>query len=380
MNIHQILQVVTRPGTVLSYAEIKAKVQAAFPETRAGSILPSEHVRGHCKNCKRCQQQPLFEKLGHGLYRVLPQSEREADYSVHDKMRLALAEYTGQVLKVATLRQLVLERFPQTHLPSVIPSDHSYGGACRICAHSPLLERTGQRGLYRVLSLSPTRGASLKAPSEAVGILRQLLQNEDLARLQEQSEAFAQRLRQTSLPQREIHLLLAALQARIPNDLLDYGPLLAPELLQTRLAQRLYDQQGISLNLAHGAIQTWKQALQPALTAYASGGAVVSQVAEKTGRPGFRHLQAQVLRQGVRLFKKRRRRVALSLQQGAFWLLGLRAELLTPVLESKLSQTATAVDVRPSVAGQRTEAFKWYQLNSQADLDTLLWILDQSFG
>lgn len=89
MKIHHVLAQVlaTKVGKLLPYQEIQALVQAAYPHVKASSILPAEHIgKKSSKSCLLCQQQPLFERQGHGLYKVLPLVETPLEKSSHEKL------------------------------------------------------------------------------------------------------------------------------------------------------------------------------------------------------------------------------------------------------------------------------------------------------
>lgn len=90
MKIHDLLRQITQPGEILTYADIKSKLLLANPTLKPGSIIPSEHLSNKKGVCKACHKEPVFEKLEHGLYLVLPHLGSSQQESIHDKLEKAL--------------------------------------------------------------------------------------------------------------------------------------------------------------------------------------------------------------------------------------------------------------------------------------------------
>lgn len=262
MKIHDILQqaVCKHTDAVLRFEQIRALVKAYAPQLKSSSILPSEHsdqaTRG---SCLRCAKQPIFSKVGRGTYRVRPQPAALPEKSIHEKLESLLATLPQKLISNQDIRQLMSVAFPETHLPSVILSDHVRGGSCKICSHYPLFGHSGKRGIYRILKAqtdTDIRAASLSQR------LSQLLKQYEL----EQLFADPQLLHQALLDwqgqeKRRINLLELALRERIPLDLVEFGDLMSPERLQQRLIQRLYLHYGIASEWGREAVMLWQQAL-----------------------------------------------------------------------------------------------------------------------
>lgn len=379
MNIHQMLHSVTRAGTILTYSEIRDKVLALYPDAKAQSILPSEHVKSRKCMCKACCQQPLFKKLSHGLYRVLDTPKIQRELSIHEKLNHSLEPFKHQVLSIKIIREHLTQAFPETHPPSIIPSDHTYGGACKVCAQTPLLERTTHRGYYRILS--PLQAFMQERTILPVDNgLQSILKKCDLKQLAQQKELLAQELKEKStLQSREIHLILAALNEQVVRDLLDFSPLSDPNLLKTRLAQRLYDQQGICLPLAHWAVEVWSEAIKSQHYIHNSASSITA-TDETVPSLQLYNLSHTKLHAKISLFKKRGRRVALLFQDKEKTQLGLRKELLSPDLEQELEQWGTKIHKIPAqIYQQKTKAYHWYQLKEASDTKQALAALDRIF-
>lgn len=393
MKIHHILRQLTEPGTLLTYQEIKQKVRDAHPEIKSRSIVPSEHTRGKKGVCKLCHDWPVFEKLEHGLYRVLPGPEHVNELSVHDKLVQALATCLGQQLTVGAIRERVAALFPDTHLPSVIPLDHTLGGACRICVNTPLLERTAKRGCYRVL-----------APSQPAALPLALLNPEQVSRIGDlllqfkpdvlhmQPESFLKALAALAdLDYRELNLLAHALRERVVVDLIEFSPLLESEVLHARLAQRLYEKQGVSPPLARWAVEVWHAVLAGSQAGIYS--AVRQPEGYSFGETGFgwtglgaskfqlAFLQTMVLSAEICWLKKQRHRVAILAYPDSHRLLGMRPKLV-PAGVSELARLmpADALPVQLPLSPQELEGYLWYQFSDSDSLRSGLQLLDQSFG
>lgn len=393
MKIHHILRQVTEPGTLLTYQEIKQKVRDAYPDIKSRSIVPSEHTRGKKGVCKLCHDWPVFEKLEHGLYQVLPGPEQVDELSVHDKLVQALAACLGQQLTVGEIRGRVAALFPDTHLPSVIPLDHTQGGACRICVNTPLLERTAKRGCYRVL-----------APPQPVALPLALLSPDQLSRigdllmqfkpdiLHAQPEGFLKALAALAdLDYRELNLLAHALRERVVIDLLEFSPLLESEVLHARLAQRLYENQGISPPLARWAVEVWHTALaggQAGIYAavrqpegYSFGESGLKWSGLRAAGIQLLALQTMALSAEISWLKKQRHRVALLAYPDTHRLLGVRPKLV-PAGLSELARLmpVEALPVQLPLSPHELEGYRWYQFSDSESLKKGLTLLDQSFG
>lgn len=163
------------------------------------------------------------------------------------------------------MRQRVGELFPETHMASVIPSEHVRGGACKICIHEPLLERASVRGRYRVLAKPPVSGHLMvnERPTGDIGTqIADLLRRHGAEMLYHQPEFFLQRLaEQISGPRLFFNLLSLGIRERIPFDLLEFSDVVPEGVLFEKLSRRLSDNYGIVENLAHQSVRIWAQAL-----------------------------------------------------------------------------------------------------------------------
>ncbi len=70
---------------------------------------------------------------------------------------------------------------------------------------------------------------------------------------------------------REIHVLVNALKGRVAEDLLGSSPQTLSELLFTRMAKRLQDEQGLEESVARWAVDSWALALGMSISPPASG-------------------------------------------------------------------------------------------------------------
>lgn len=60
-------------GRVLSAREIGDEIKAAYPDFNMGSNRPNDHAEGNACSChcaKNRSNDPIFDKVGHGMYRV----------------------------------------------------------------------------------------------------------------------------------------------------------------------------------------------------------------------------------------------------------------------------------------------------------------------
>lgn len=277
MKIHDILVAVFKDssGQTFTFGEIQKQVRQRYPHLKPTSILPYEHITGktHSKSCKMCLSEPIFTQVGRGFYKVLLPRQQEAvpAYSIHEKLVVALAAHSGQIMTVYAIKALVKQRFPDTHLPSIIVSDHMKGGACKECSQKPLLERAGQRGQYYCLPQSiqtPVRilpGDRQTPPEDFLQQKLLLVLKADPDRLFYQTpDSFAQQLQAAlgSGYRREISVLTAALRERIPLDILEFAKWLPQAKLWERLASRLYENCGIAEAFARWGVENWGMALQ----------------------------------------------------------------------------------------------------------------------
>lgn len=268
--MHDILLEVFKnaSGETFTFEEIQSLIRQHYPEIKLTSILPYEHASGEKqgKYCKRCQQEPVFAKMGRGFYKVVVQSIQalRPAHSIHEKLVTALAGQPERVLTIYEIKELIQQHFPDTYLPSVIVSDHIKGGACKECQEWPLLARTSMRGCYKRLSQRHVK----MAPKSIENTLQQTLLtvlNADPDRLFYQTpDLFAKNMQSTvgSGYRREISVLTAALRERIPFDILEFAALVPQEQLWSHLAQRLYDNCGIAEPFARWSVNSWATALQ----------------------------------------------------------------------------------------------------------------------
>jgi hypothetical protein len=392
MKIHDLLRQLLPPGAVLTYEDIKMQVLAAYPQVNPNSIVPSEHMRGRRGSCKLCHPLPIFEKLERGLYRVLPGEPAPPQLSVHDKLVHVFQSRSHQLLTVAEIRLLVAADFPDTHLPSVIPLDHTLGGACRWCQAGPLLERTGRRGLYRVL-LPPSQ--ALPPMVDDTGLsegqkesLLALLQTYQADLMRFQLVPFEQAL--DALPEfgyREKKLLLTALRERVLVDLAEFGPLLDTQVLHTQLAQRLYAHHGISLDLAHWAVMIWQYLLHRLQKGYAPSFVIPYRVAEPPESHAYYTSMGEVVLQNLQLIplnpaaywlKKRRHRVAwVQASTTAGYYLALRTPFYKMALVPQLLPYACS---RPELPLAPERDYQWFQFSQSPDLITAILRVDTFLG
>ncbi|MGV3526786.1 MAG: hypothetical protein ACO1RX_21390 [Candidatus Sericytochromatia bacterium] len=265
MKIHDILQqaVCEYTDAILRFEQIRALVKAHAPQLKSSSILPSEHsdqaTRG---SCLRCMQHPIFIKMGRGRYQVCSQPVGLPEKSIHEKLASLLATVPQELISTQEIRQLMSGAFPDTHLPSVILSDHVRGGSCKICSDFPLFGHSGTRGLYRILKTQTDTAIHTASLSQRLG---QLLKQYDLEQIFAAPELLHQALLDwQGQERRRVNLLELALRERIPLDLLEFGDLMSPESLQQRLIQRLYLHYGIAPEWGSEAVTLWKQALDRA--------------------------------------------------------------------------------------------------------------------
>lgn len=392
MKIHDLLRQLLSPGAILTYEDIKAQVIAVYPQLNPNSIVPSEHMRGRRGSCKLCHAFPIFEKLERGLYRVLPGSLAVPQLSVHDKLRQVFQSRPHQLLTVAEIRLLVATEFPDTHLPSVIPLDHTLGGACRCCQTGPLLERTARRGVYRVLlttsQLVPPvvdeTGLNEAQKSALLGLLQK--HQADLMRFQ--LEPFVQALEALSeFGYREKKLLLTALRERVLVDLVEFGPLLEIDILHTQLAHRLYVHHGISLDLARWAVMIWQYLLHLLHKGYAHTLETSYRVAETPESHAYHTAMGEVVLQTLQLLplnsevywlKKRRHRVAwLQASATAGYYLALRSPFYKGDLVPELAPYQSP---RPALSLAPESDYQWFQFPHSHALISVILRLDAFWG
>lgn len=393
MKIHELLCQATEPGQVLTYSEICKRVQDLLPDVKLRSILPSEHMQGKETICKLCHEQPIFEKLGHGLYRVLSRSPVLPLLSIHDKLAQILAESHYQHLNITQLRQAVLARFPETHVPSIIPLDHTLGGACRVCQSRPLLERTGQRGVFRVLPNSEPMLASQNPFSRAVAFLYDYLDQGKADDFIKPSAALLKIIGQIpDLSSGQITVLKTALFQRVVIDIKEFGHLLEPEILHARLALRLYEQEGIELSLAHWAVEVWAWVLEKlsATQVYASTTFVQLQVADRAlswSSPLSADLKLQFLNpvpldKKMIWLKKNKQRIALLIEPEQHCILGIRVGLkaFVPSRWSHLAISHAQIPLNLPLSEREKQAYTWFLCQNQENLLPFLTWLDQFCG
>lgn len=277
MKIHDLLAqaLASKQGKLLSYLEIQSTVLQAYPNLKPSSILPREHTgKTGPKACLLCQKRPLLARQGHGIYKVLSQSNFSPEKSTHDKLASVLQNHTGEIFTLAQIRTLVSQAFPDAHLPSILPSDHMLGGACRECSKTPLFGKTSKRGLYQVLAREPIAvikttvvPGNVSQPAAASSLpipaIRQLLESYGYELLQAHPEGFITQMNQhLGKYRREINLLGTALRERIPFDLVEFASLGDYDDLFGRLCQRLERYQGLQPAVAEWAVATWGKILR----------------------------------------------------------------------------------------------------------------------
>lgn len=388
MKIHDILRQVTEPGMVLTYDEIRQKVLAAYPKAKASSIVPSEHMAARQGVCRLCRSQPIFEKLARGLYRVLASPEPEV-LPIHDQLAQAVANDAGRILTVRQLREAVARLFPATHLPSIIPHDHIAGGACRGCQDSPLLVHGQQRGTYLVLG-------ARDAPGEIPGLtpvqqeaIRKALEKYLPERLHLQPELFTEALAAIpSLSPRESNLLLSAVRERTVVDLLEFAALMDEQTLHQRLAQRLYEYQGIRLELARWAVAAWARLLHGRI-AYPPAANRLRQVAEAASvwqdqalaGIQLKQLQIQPQRHACLWLMKQRHRIAFLAHPRSHRLLALQTGLLPVDMQERLQPFScqNPQSFLGFVPSEELQAYAWYRFPEHAQLEQILLALDGLF-
>lgn len=363
MKIHDVLltSVEDKIHRILTFQEIKDLVLARFPEIKPTSILPSEHAQQHRSTCLQCKTAPIFKKIGRGFYEVLPQARATApEKTVHEKLALALADAAGKELGMAEIRARVAAVFPETHLPSVIPSDHIKGGSCKLCSQAPLLQRSAVRGRYKVLGTLNTAAAGLYLKEEASSgdseislKLAALLENHGVEMLYTQAELFIQRLAEPLTGNRLLfNLLSLGVRERIPIDLLEYSELLPEGALLAKLARRLRENYGVETMLAARSVAIWAQALKrltqesfvysPSAPRQRLGGQGPEQ---SDGPAGSLHtLTLRSTATGYQVLKKSTRNVAVALwvSHANGYALGIKKEHLLPSLAALLQAHATA--------------------------------------
>lgn len=372
MKIHDVLltSVQDKIHRILTFQEIKELVLARFPEIKPTSILPSEHTQQQRSTCQQCKAEPVFLKVGRGFYEVLPQALASApDKTVHEKLALALADAGGQELGLADIRARVAGLFPETHLPSVIPSDHIKGGSCKLCSQAPLLERSTVRGRYRVLA--PVRpvaaGLYLKessGPEDTDLSLKvlELLKTYGVEMLYTQTESFIQRMAERLTGNRlQLNLLSLAVRERIPIDLLEFTELLPEEILLAKLTRRLQENYGVETLLASRCVAIWAQALHqlagtPEPFVYPVAVPRQRWASERSNRAGpleiagsLRALTLRSTATGYQVLKKSNRNVAIALwvKDTESYALGIKKDHLLPSLSSLLHSHATSGGLCP---------------------------------
>lgn len=420
MKIHDKLIEVTRAheGKIFSKQEIEKLVLAYDPYLKSSSILPAEHTSG--KRCALCKKSPIFEKLEHGLYKVLPQPSSRHHLSNHEVLWQALQDASNQLLTKAQILAKVRAFSPETHLESIIPTDHMAGQAvCKACKSFPLLEKTGQRGLYKVRNLkllqSLTRPQilNLDSPESQQHLLTQRLlqfvKKHGRRNLLQSPENLANTLESLFLDAaREGFILGLVLRDQIVRDLLKYADDLPWPLHEKKLAEQLYQHFGIDQDLGRWAINSWGQALElPAALAskaliYPSSqaqpklqeeAAIFSTLAPERLQIAKKHLQNLQInptKTGYEALKKGRHRIAmvLYLSQQDSYLLAVKKSY-DQAVSKLLAKYATPDKACPVVylplfSPQRrrdwpSENFAWYSDLPQALILQAFEILDKLF-
>ncbi len=393
MKIHELLCQVTEPGQLLTYSEICKRVLDLQPDVKLRSILPSEHMQGKQNICKLCHDQPIFEKLSHGLYRVLPRLQAIPVLSIHDKLAQILAESSYQYLSITQIRQAALVRFPETHVPSIIPLDHTLGGACRLCQPKPLLERTEQRGVFRVVPSTEPSQASDSPLSLAVAFLYDYLNQGKTEDLFKPSAQLLKIMGQIpDLSSSQIAVLKTALHQRVAIDIKEFGHLLESELLHARLALRLYEQEGIEISLAHWAVEVWALVLAKlsATQVYSSSPFVHLQVAERDlswpspviASLTLKFLTPVPLDRRLIWLKKNKQRIALLVEPEQDCLLGIRIGLrsFVPSTWSHFAISSQQIQQNLPLSEREKQAYTWFLCENQENLLPFLAWLDQFCG
>lgn len=388
MKIHDILRQVTEPGMVMTYEEIRQKVLAAAPKTKASSIVPSEHMAGRSGVCRLCRVHPIFEKLTRGLYRVLASPEPEV-LPIHDQLAQALADYAGQIMRVKQIREAVVQLFPATHPPSIIPHDHIAGGACRSCQSRPLLVHGQRWGTYLVLGGKEVQAAIPGLTPVQQDAIRKALEGYLPERQHLQLELFTEELAAIpSLSPRESNLLLSAVRERAAVDLLEFAALMDEQTLHQRLAQRLYEYQGIRLELAHWAIAAWAGLLKGRIV-YPPAAGSLRQVAEAASvwqeqvLPGIqlKQLQIQPHQPECVWLMKHRHRIAFLAHPRTHRLLGLQLGFLPADMHKRLQPFScqNPQSLLDFVLAEELQAYAWYRFPDHAQLVQILQALDEIF-
>lgn len=261
MKIHDILLncVQDKVGKILTFQEIRDRVQTHYPDLKLSSILPAEHTSEASRStCTQCKTHPIFRKVGRGFYEVLRQDKPlSPEKSIHEKLQQVLAAEHGKELNTLEIRERIGLAFPETHLPSVIPSDHIRGGACKTCNTSPLFERTSLRGKYRVLAVN-----SVPYPQELSQTLIDLLKVYGTEMLYMQPETFIEHLSMSLIGQRRaFNLLSLSLRERIPIDWLELSDIVPVNTLHAKLSERLQFNHGIQPEAASQSVKIWTHAL-----------------------------------------------------------------------------------------------------------------------
>lgn len=377
--------------TEVLYEEIKQKVLVAYPAIKPKSIVPSEHIAGKKGVCKQCHDWPLFEKIAHGLYRVLPGARADA-LSIHEKLERALAAVENTVLTVAQIRQCVADAFPDTHLPSVIPLDHTVGGACRHCQTSPLLEHTSRRGFYRVLAQVAASETEALLTGEQLAEMRKLLQVFFPERLHLQAEPFGRALAEgNALSAHQRNALVAAVRERVVVDFWEFAHLVDVEVLRSRWVHRLYEYQGLRLEVAEWAVAAWVNILEemagaryPTSTlqrSYALSEQQNSIPAPKVAGITFQFLEVHVLKRYVYALKKQRHHIAWVTDGPNEYWLGVWEQVLTADLQAQLLALGErGVGPETLLSANALQQHLCYRFTELRKFQEALLLLDQGLG